>query len=505
MMKNKYILLLLLSLAVLSSCGSCTKKRELPDVDPVPLPRYSTGLRFTSEVLNVTVPYDILLPEDYNENTSKRYPVMFCFHGLGDDNTSWNGHYMSCEAKITSLERDGLEPMIYVFPMGWKTYWCDRYDGTFPYMTMLATEFVPMIDATYRTIADRDHRGLIGYSMGGFGAMVTAMKHPELFSMSAPLSMSFRTDEQYMTESQSGWNEQWGKVFGGVGASGQDRITDYYKEHCPLHQFTAENKDKYSSVHWFLTCGDDEEQLLFANDDLHVMMRDNGYSHEYRVGNGGHSTSYWKAALEEVLPYFSFLMGGGSNWQKAPREVDVPSGCSFDSEGVYLSEGYISGGKSGGTAMLIAYEGIDIALIRDAMAILQRGMTSKKFVLLPCDLAVRNISEWMSYYKDIYPTDSYQALAIGKAGSEVFKKQSLFSAIYMENALIEGDVTVSTERSYFIGQSDQGPYYSSANALYEACKRAGVEFQYRCRNSLDDARADFLTGIEYIKSSLTNF
>ena len=301
---------------VLSSCGSCSKHRPLPDVDPVPLPRYNTGLTFSSKVINTTVTYDILLPSDYNDNKEKRYPVVYCLHGLGDNNTSWNGQYMKCEAKISSLEAAGLEPMIYVFPLGWKTYWCDRYDGTFPYMTMLTTEFIPMIDATYRTIADKNHRGITGYSMGGFGAMVTAMKHPELFLMSAPLSMSFRTDEQYMSESQSGWDEQWGKVFGGVGQSGEGRLTDYYKEHCPLHQFTAGNKAKYSSVHWFLTCGDDEQQLLFANDDLHVMMRENGYDHEYRVGNGGHSTSYWRAAMEEFLPWFSALMAGQTSWQK---------------------------------------------------------------------------------------------------------------------------------------------------------------------------------------------
>lgn len=504
-MKNKRFILFVSALLVITSCGSCSKPRPLPDVDPVPLPRYNTGISFSSKVLGLTVNYDILLPADYNDNKNKRYPVVYCFHGYGDDNTSWNGQYMKCEAKIKALEADGLEPMIYVFPCGWKTYWCDRYDGTLPYMTMFATEFVPMIDATWRTIADKNHRCITGYSMGGFGAMVTAMKHPDIFLASAPLSMSFRTDEQYMTESQSGWDNQWGKVFGGVGQSGEGRLTDYYKDHCPLHQFTAGNRDKYSSVHWFLTCGDDEQQLLFANDDLHVMMRDNGYDHEYRVGNGGHSTSYWRAAMEEFLPWFSSLMKGQTDWQETLKEIDIPEGISFDSEGVYLSQGYIDAGRSGGTALYIAHDGISEDWIRDAMAILQRGMTSKKFVLLPCDMRVRNISEWMSYYKDIYPTDACQVLAIGDAGADVFKKQSLFTALYMENARIDSEVSVSSDRFYYIGQSDQDSNYTSANALYKACKQADVSFEYRCRNGMDDARIDFLTGIEYVKSNLNKF
>ena len=505
MMKNKLFILFACTLMVISSCGSCSKHRKLPDVDPVPLPRYNTGITFSSKVLGLTVTYDILLPADYNDNKDKRYPVVYCLHGYGDDNTSWNGQYMKCEAKITSLEEAGLEPMIYVFPCGWKTYWCDRYDGTLSYMTMFATELIPLIDNTYRTIADKQHRGITGYSMGGFGAMATAMQHSDLFLMSAPLSMSFRTDEQYMSESQSGWDNQWGKVFGGVGEAGEGRLTDYYKSLCPLHQFTAANKDKYSSVHWFLTCGDDEQQLLFANDDLHVMMRDAGYDHEYRVGNGGHSTSYWRAAMEEFLPWFSALMKGETSWQKAPREIDVPQGCNFDEEGVYVSEGYTAAGKTGGTGLYIAYEGLDAAWIRDAMAIIQRGMPSKKFVLLPCDLSKKSMSEWVSYYKDIYPTDAYQALAIGGAGSDVMQKEALFSALYFENASIEGDITVSDKKSYFIGATDCGDAYKTANALYKAFKRSGATFEYRCRNSLDDPRTDFLTGIEMIKSNLYSF
>jgi hypothetical protein len=132
-------------------------------------------------------------------------------------------------------------------------------------------------------------------------------------------------------------------------------------------------------------------------------------------------------------------------------------------------------------------------------------MQGKKFVLLPCDMRVRNISEWMSYYKDIYPTDACQVLAIGDAGADVFKKQSLFTALYMENARIDSEVSVSSDRFYYIGQSDQNSNYTSANALYKACKQADVPFEYRCRNGLDDARTDFLTGIEYIKSNLNKF
>ena len=503
MMKSKLSFLILAALLTTCACNG-NKEHELPPVEPVPFERYSADLTFSSKLLGIVIKYDILLPKDYDKNTDKRYPVVYAFHGYGDTNNSWNGTYMKGQAKITSLEENGLEPMIYVFPMGYTSYWCDRYDGTFPYMSMLAQEFIPMIDKTYRTIADREHRAVMGYSMGGFGAMAFAMKHPELVSMSAPLSMSFRTDEQYMAESQNGWENQWAKVFGGSGQTGEGRLTDYYKQHCPLHQFTAENKDKYSSVSWFLTCGDDEQQLLIANDDLHVMMRDNGYAHEYRVWDGAHTTTYWRGALEEVLPWFSSKMAGETNWQKTLKEFYVPDGVTFDSEGVFSSKAYIDGGRKDGTALFFFYQGLDATRVKEIIALLQNGMSAKKVVILPCDTDKKSASEWVSYFKDLYPTTSRQAIATGKAGASVMKCVEHFSAVYFDNAYLGATIEANKDIFYYIGQCDDGEEYASANALYKSCKKNGAEFQYRCRNRLDDARTDMLTGFAYIKTNFHN-
>ena len=505
MIMNKCFLVAISLLLCFSSCGCSQKERELPEIEPEvkPFTRYNADLSFKSTLLNRNVKYDILLPADYQENPEKRYPVMFCFHGLGDNNNSWNGQYMSIENKIKGLEHFGLESMIYVFPYGWNTYWCDRYDGQFPYMTMLATELVPLIDEKYRTIANREHRGVIGYSMGGFGAMVTAMKHPELFSMSAPLSISFRTDEQYMSESQSGWDNQWGSVFGGVGQSGEGRLTAYYKAHCPLHQFTAENKDKYSSVHWFITCGDNEAQLLIPNDDLHTLMRENGYAHEYRVGDGGHSSSYWKSALDEILPYFSFLMAGGSTWDKNLKTPNVPEGFNLNEDGVAPSENY-SASSAEGVALYVAYKNRDDADIKDALAILQRGSSAKKFVLIPCNLAKKSLVEWYNYFHDIYPAQSVFALGIGDAADEVMEAQSLFGALFFENAHITTAIKIDQQKFYFIGQDDDNPNYKTSNALYKACKLGDTSFEYRCRNTVTPERINFLTGMEYVRSEFVN-
>ena len=76
----------------------------------------------------------------------------------------------------------GLPPVIVIFVNGADyTFYVDSPDRAVPAETILISELIPHVDATYRTIADRRGRAIEGFSMGGFGALLHAMKHVELF------------------------------------------------------------------------------------------------------------------------------------------------------------------------------------------------------------------------------------------------------------------------------------------------------------------------------------
>ncbi|MDE5906026.1 MAG: esterase family protein, partial [Alistipes sp.] len=224
--------LLALGLAASGGCGE--KERELPEV-PGNFVRYACEIDVRSDILRQNVSIAVLLPQDYLSAPERRYGVVYLLHGLGDTHKSWNDQWLRIESTVAQCEAAGLGDMIYVMPTGFRSYYVDRIDGNFDYMKMFVEELVPYVDRTYRTIADRDHRAAVGYSMGGFGAMILPSCHPELFCVSVPLSMSFRTDEQYMSEPGSGWDSQWGAIFGGKGLSGEARLTDYYKDNCPFY------------------------------------------------------------------------------------------------------------------------------------------------------------------------------------------------------------------------------------------------------------------------------
>jgi S-formylglutathione hydrolase FrmB len=62
--------------------------------------------------------------------------------------------------------------------------------------------------------------------------------------------------------------------------------------------------DNKKAVRWYIDCGDDD--FLFEGNSLaHIAMRKKEIPHEFRIRNGGHSWSYWRTALPDVLAFVS--------------------------------------------------------------------------------------------------------------------------------------------------------------------------------------------------------
>ncbi len=505
MMLSSNLIILIISLLMTSSCNPGVKPQEKePEVEPVTPTdtRYVKDLVLSSSTLREHIKYSVFLPSDYETNTEARYSVVYMLHGLGDNNNSWNGSYLHSNTEIKDLESKGLSKMIYVYPQGFASYYCNFYDGSYNYMDMFVNELIPLIDKNYRTIADKQHRAITGYSMGGFGTIALAEKHPEMFECSAPLSMSVRTDWQYMEESQSGWDNQWGIIFGGVGQKGENRITEYYKQHCPIHYFNQANKEQLSTVHWYLICGDDEKNLLYANDELHCVLRENDYDHEYRVVDGGHSSSVWNPALHEVLPMFDYYMNGNGNWR--PDAPDTPSeAIERNEDGVYTSPKYIE--KGTGAALLIVHKNelSDKALEHLMYAAQYDPRFDNGYVMLPCDVSEKSISEWMEYWDAKYPNTKKLVLGYGKGAAEALAMPSeTFKRSYYINPAVGQTLNVAKDQEiYFCGTEDDDNY-KGMNALYNACKGNDAKFEYRIVQASQDPICNIVSSLSSIKQFL---
>ena len=280
--------------------------------------RIMESLSMPSAILGQEIKYTIVLPPGY-ERGNKKYPVVYLLHGLGDNESSWLEYGRIAQIADQAIAEKEIVPMIFVMPQGFRNYYVNDFAGTFLYEDMFVKELVPFIDSRYNTIPDSRHRAVMGYSMGGFGALILPALHPDVFSVSVPLSISVRTDEQYMTEDASEWNEQWGRLFGGVGTIGQDRLTDHYKQYSPFHFFRQGDPERFMDLRLFIDNGDDEHTLCRSNEELHILLRDLHIQHEYRVRNGGHEFSYWRSALPNALRFISDSFGG------KPYRGDIPN------------------------------------------------------------------------------------------------------------------------------------------------------------------------------------
>ncbi len=128
----------------------------------------------------------VYLPPSYATTTNRRYPVVYFLHGYAAHaETYWNS--LSVPAAADTAIADGSShEMILVLPDAFTIYDGSMFSNsptTGDWESYIAKDLISYIDNHYRTIADRDGRGLAGHSMGGYGTMRIGMKHPEAFSV----------------------------------------------------------------------------------------------------------------------------------------------------------------------------------------------------------------------------------------------------------------------------------------------------------------------------------
>jgi len=125
----------------------------------------------------------VFLPPGYNENRARRYPVVYALHGYSIGAEQWSQE-IHVPQTIEGAFAKGAHEMIVVLPDSKTVHNGSMYSSsitTGDFENYVAHDVVAYIDAHYRTIAARESRGLVGHSMGGYGATRIGMKHADVF------------------------------------------------------------------------------------------------------------------------------------------------------------------------------------------------------------------------------------------------------------------------------------------------------------------------------------
>ena len=132
----------------------------------------------------------VYTPAEYDKNTTKRYPVLYLQHGSGEDETGWPTQGKANLILDNLIAAGKAVPMIIVMDNGYavKASQAAPGRGAFPFEDVLIGEIIPMIDASFRTLSDRDHRAMAGLSMGANQTITITMNNLDKFSYIAGFS-----------------------------------------------------------------------------------------------------------------------------------------------------------------------------------------------------------------------------------------------------------------------------------------------------------------------------
>ena len=262
--------------------------------------------------------YTVALPAGYDSSGDKRYPVIYLLHGL-------TSNYLSWPALGAPRAAAGLD-LILVMPdagNSWYANWAESAEEQKnAWEDYMVRDLIGHVDSTYRTIAGREGRAINGLSMGGYGALMLGLRHPDLFcsiaSHSGALSFargagerlrsgqatpprrnapSEKADPRIATEGFRSQAERTpkGKLF--VKAEEADAYD-------PFKLVLSVPKEKLPFIS--LDCGT-EDRLIGANLEFAKLLMENKIPFLFAESPGGHTGAYWSreirtsVALQNVI------------------------------------------------------------------------------------------------------------------------------------------------------------------------------------------------------------
>ncbi len=260
-------------------------------VDTIAIP--STQMRKTYKAV-------VVMPQTYAKK-KQAYPVMYLLHG-------GFGHYNDWITKTPnkSLIQDLADQynLLIVMPEGevFSYYLDSPVVPESQFESYIIKDVVAKIDNSYRTIRDRNGRFITGLSMGGYGALYLATRHPDLFGTAGSMSGALNPDMQsWRLPEEPTKNVK--TAFAGILGPLESNVQRYYE----ASVVNMADKMKTNQVRLVFDCGVDDF-LIEPNRELHRRLVYNQTPHDYSERPGGHSWEYWQNSLPYHVLYFHTIL-----------------------------------------------------------------------------------------------------------------------------------------------------------------------------------------------------
>lgn len=272
---------LALAVAAISGCAS----GRMPAPRPEPADGLGAGRAGS---------YRVLLPPVAARGGP--YPVVYFLHDyFGGSDVLWRrGVAAELERRMAAGE---LPPFVLVAPEGDRGWWSDSFDGRRRYESWLHGQLLPEIERRFGVIPGREGRAVTGISMGGFGALKSALRRPELWSHASSLSGALiPLDLESVLGSPWLRRRMLRRVFGPVGGDhvyARDDLRTLARRRAPA-----------DAPPLLLRCGrEDEYRLAPAAEKMAALLERSGWQVTLHLEPGAHDWDYWRTSAVETIAW----------------------------------------------------------------------------------------------------------------------------------------------------------------------------------------------------------
>jgi S-formylglutathione hydrolase FrmB len=246
---------------------------------------------FHSAALNRDMQYRTIVPANIGPNG--KLPVLYLLHAGGGGFHDWSNY-----SDVAQYSEHGL---ILVMPEGNSSYYTNSADHPQDrYEDYILHDLIADVEQRFPAAGGRAHRAIAGPSMGGFGAIVLALKHPDLFVFAGGLSSALDVPSRPFSMKRIGQYHQHSSIFGSWGSQSR-RVSDPF--------VLVRSADPAQAPYLFLACGD-QEGLLATNRRFATMLQSRHFRYEFHTVAGGHDWNQWnrnvpalmKSVIDHVKP-----------------------------------------------------------------------------------------------------------------------------------------------------------------------------------------------------------
>ncbi len=252
-----------------------------------------------SEILARPVRYCAFLPDSFDQDKARQYPVLYYLHGLGDNEQSllnfggWD--------VISELRRKGeVGDFIVLAPSGGHTFYLNSADGKIKYEDFFVKEFMPQMEKKYRAEGARTTRGITGVSMGGYGALRLAFKYPDEFAAVSAQMPALIAD--LPKDFTSGGPGSPGSLMGDVYGSPFNR--GYFERNNVFYFARSDSAASLKRMKIYFNVGNNDDYGFEQGaQQLDQLLTSRGVPHEFHIYPGGHDPQFVIRHFGDVIEW----------------------------------------------------------------------------------------------------------------------------------------------------------------------------------------------------------